>query len=135
MIQPQMRFKPRTDLERIYDAVNQNNFGRASFNVVEKQLKDLELNVSKKNPIFLDEESTPDFQEIGSNSPRMKKKTSISIKNMTLTECEPPKKTRLEKSKTKKTNINSEAKTIMSDLYFKTHFKGAAVIANQPKCK
>ena len=45
--QPQMRFKPRTDLERIYDSVNLNYYGKIEQGVINRQLKQLDLNVPK----------------------------------------------------------------------------------------
>lgn len=51
LIQPNMRFRARTDLERIYDAVNGYSLGRASKWILNRQLKDLDLNtaVNTKN--------------------------------------------------------------------------------------
>ena len=42
-----MRFKPRTDLERIYDSVNLNYYGKIDQGVINRQLKQLDLNVPK----------------------------------------------------------------------------------------
>lgn len=47
-MQPTMRFKARTDLERIFDVINDYNFGSADRAIVEKQLKSLNLNQFKK---------------------------------------------------------------------------------------
>lgn len=51
-LQPIMKFKPRTDLERIFDAINLNYYGKINRNLVNEQLKALGLvNVyNKKNP-------------------------------------------------------------------------------------
>lgn len=43
-----MRFKARTDLERIYDIVNSYSFGRAPKWIIKRQLKDLDLNFATK---------------------------------------------------------------------------------------
>ena len=40
-LQPIMKFKPRTDLERIFDSVNLNYYGRIDRNLVNQQLKSL----------------------------------------------------------------------------------------------
>ncbi len=42
-LQPIMKFKPRTDLERIFDTVNLNYFGKINKNLVNEQLKSLGL--------------------------------------------------------------------------------------------
>jgi len=47
-IQPNMRFRARTDLERIYDAVNGYSLGRASKWIINKQLKELDLYTAVK---------------------------------------------------------------------------------------
>ena len=51
-LQPIMKFKPRTDLERIFDSVNLNYYGRIDRNLVNQQLKSLGLVTvyNKKNP-------------------------------------------------------------------------------------
>ena len=51
-LQPIMKFKPRTDLERIFDTINLNYFGRINKNLVNEQLKSLGLLkvYNKKNP-------------------------------------------------------------------------------------
>ena len=42
-----MRFKPRTDLERVYDIVNGYKYGRVRKEILNKQLKNLDLNKYK----------------------------------------------------------------------------------------
>ena len=42
-LQPIMKFKPRTDLERIFDTINLNYFGKISKNLINEQLKSLGL--------------------------------------------------------------------------------------------
>ena len=51
-LQPIMKFKPRTDLERIFDAINLNYYGKIDRNVINEQLKALGLVTvyNKKNP-------------------------------------------------------------------------------------
>ena len=47
--QPTMRYKPRTDLERVYDALNGYNYDQASRDIIERQLKSINLYDFKKN--------------------------------------------------------------------------------------
>ena len=42
-LQPIMKFRPRTDLERIFDTINLNYYGKISKNLVNEQLKSLGL--------------------------------------------------------------------------------------------
>ena len=51
-LQPIMNFKPRTDLERIFDAINLNYYGKIDRNLINEQLKSLGLVTvyNKKNP-------------------------------------------------------------------------------------
>ena len=43
ILQPIMRFKPRTDLERIFDSINLNYFGKMDREIVNEQLRRLDL--------------------------------------------------------------------------------------------
>lgn len=58
-LQPIMKFKPRTDLERIFDTINSNYYGKIDRNLINEQLKSLGLvNVhSKKHPKLQNEYS------------------------------------------------------------------------------
>ena len=51
-LQPIMKFKPRTDLERIFDSINLNYYGKINRNLINEQLKSLGLVTvyNKKNP-------------------------------------------------------------------------------------
>ena len=53
-LQPIMKFKPRTDLERIFDTVNLNYYGKIDRNLINDQLKTLGLVTvySKKDDFF-----------------------------------------------------------------------------------
>jgi hypothetical protein len=46
--QPSMRYKPRTDLERIYYSVNEYCYGKVSKDILDEQLSKLNLNQLKK---------------------------------------------------------------------------------------
>ena len=58
-LQPIMKFKPRTDLERIFDTINLNYYGRIDENLIIEQLKSLGLLkvYNKKNPSHQNEYS------------------------------------------------------------------------------
>jgi len=48
IVQPTMRYKPRTDIERIYCTVNEYSYGKISKDIVNDQLSKLDLNNLKK---------------------------------------------------------------------------------------
>ena len=125
IIQPQMRYKPRTDLERIFEAINKNSFGRVNKNVIDKQLRGLDLNYAKKKGnMSKDDSQLIDYKTLQTldkinkydySEDRDSDRVSKSSKNFD----------------EKRKNMNVEAKNLMSDLHYKTHFKGATVIANR----
>ena len=46
--QPTMRYKPRTDLERVYDVLNGYNYDKVSCDIIDRQLKSINLYDFKK---------------------------------------------------------------------------------------
>lgn len=131
-----MRFKPRTDLERVYDSIIKQDFTRENDkNIIEKQLKDLELNFTK-NPV-LPQES--DVEEFDYNKTNTRKELTLRKFSEEFTMDKNKEKKResnipkpIKKTVKRKENLNNQAKNLMKDLHNKTHFKGASVIAYQP---
>jgi hypothetical protein len=134
-----MRFKPRTDLERIVEAINTNSFGRVGTSILNQHLKEYELGTVKK--------SSKRNEEISSNNSFDQRKIRIKT-NKKENEEENDKdhlsqKSFLENSKekrnrtaslklrllSKKNKANSIAKNVMSDLHRKTHFKATSVFS------
>jgi hypothetical protein len=126
VLQPIMRFKPRTDLERVYEEINKNSFGTANKNIVERQLKELDLNVAKTNDKNI-KDGNLDFDIIGSQE--MNKNNYETTIKEELKKEEQEKLKKANKYK-RKLDLNYEAKNLMKDLHNKTYFKGATVIAN-----
>ncbi len=127
VLQPRMRFKPRTDLERVFEEVNKNSFGRVDKSLIDKQLRELDLNVVIQPK---DEHELLDFQ------------TSQSLNKLTYSRPDIINRAENEKSANKKESkkphwnerrkiMNQEAKNLMSDLHVKTHFKAAATMATK----
>lgn len=135
--QPNMRFKPRTDLERIYETINQNTYNRADKNILDKQLRDLDLNVTKVHS-KREEEIIPDYKD---SSNYIYMRTIPNFENGDDSRQNITKRPKVNKNKSnkiknlynKKKEINSEARNLIKDFYIKTHFKGATVIASQGK--
>ena len=133
-----MRFKPRTDLERVYDMINGYKYGRAKRDILDKQLKIIDLFKYK-------------------NSNELKKKIKNEIKtesmssdsdneNITLNSNLKMKKNKLyfnpnsvdfkEKPWMKRIDLNTDAYKILNSYHYKTHFKAAREVAeNENKTK
>lgn len=123
-----MRFKPRTELERIVDALNHYNYNKKNTEIVKKQIKKLDLNTVKKLKVknlnklnyslytSSDTESSYSEEEgpgkIGQYRNKIIKKKEIKNKK---------KDSHFDKIKA----ANLSMRELMSDYHHKTHFKGA----------
>jgi len=114
LVQPQMRYKARSDLERIYDEVNKNSYGRANKEIIQNQFKMFDFNAAskKKNKVEDDQQGDESIDD--------RKNLMLKAKD------EKKQKTREQIKK----EMNLEAKNLMSEFHVKTHFKGASSIAN-----
>jgi hypothetical protein len=121
--QPNMRFKPRTDLERIYDAVNSYSYGRVEREVVDRQLMKLDLNVSRHRDDEIEFEEIPDYTI--SNYKKKKIKTE-SEKKQEVRQKILHDRREIKNKMHRKFVDNSDARQLMADLHHKTHFKGAS---------
>lgn len=163
IIQPEMRFKPRSDMERVFDELNASpSFGKLNYKILDRHLSKLNLN----KPIIDDQENYEDddlgeepddgyknlmkyaslqqkyFNTINTSSsmnengnafisPIHRNKTlsasgGLQVKTHGLIK-------KQYSSAQRNLKLNKEAKKIMSDLHFKTHFKATAEIASQGK--
>lgn len=123
ILQPYMRFRPRTDLERIIDVLNDRNKlrGNISKNILYNQLKKIELGFAKDVKSASVDGKSPDKRFstfINQRSPRKNLGQSPGKRS-------PPVELRRVHAD------NSAAKNILKDLYYHTHFKGAASLTNQ----
>jgi len=136
MKQPEMRFKPRTDLERIFEEINKNSFRKLDKNIIEKQLKTLEMinSTKKSNNESEQNNEIPDYKNAAvfkmdeffnddiSNKGEEKEKTEDNRI------AEKEKKVKFEKSRKKE--LNSQVKNLMKEFHNKTHFKGVSSMVN-----
>ena len=134
--QPQMRFKPRTDLERIYDSVNLNYYGKIDQGVINRQLKQLDLNVPKAS-LSCDINDDDNNKTLNNNKVGNADFPSHLIKD-TKREGEHDVKKKKTSKKVNKPKIlyrrplNRESKKIMNDFHYKTHFKALESLAINP---
>ena len=114
-----MRYKPRTDLERIFDAINKYSYGRSDKEIINKQLKNLALG----EPEISELEDEIDTIEKPVNSDN-----GEEIKNNLMTDANLV-QTHLSKRVKRKRVDNSDAKNLLKDYHNKTHFKATADIS------
>lgn len=142
VMQPHMKFKHRTELERIHDAINDYSFGRADKNVIRKQLKSMNMYKLKrlipKEEIIMysHKKSLSKKYDVekgkAQNDPSnfIKKRMEIieNLKEFIKKDESLLKAIGLDKKNSKKRFIdNSMSKYIMNDLHLKTHFKAASM--------
>jgi hypothetical protein len=133
ILQPTMRFKPRTDLERVYQAANEYSYGRISKEVIEQHLKALELNSVRRSS------STDNFLKLLEKRPQSsgsKNHSNISLPfidplgDQDTTENKDTKKLYEDPKKIRQQlkQANLDARRMMGDFHVKTHFKAAETI-------
>lgn len=138
LVQPFMRYKPRNDLERIFEAINSNSFGRITKKDIEKQiqtmleskrLEELKKAISEDHEIDFEDldyqdtitqiKTTPGFKRKINRGEKIRllRSTMNNLSNMNLI-----KKNQSSEQKQDKT----EARFYLNELHNKTHFKSAA---------
>ena len=133
IFQPTMRYKPRTDLERVYDILNGYNYNQASRDIIERQLKSINLYDYKKNSINEGgkEESRilkrPRFLSKSLQRKKKKRKNVNSLYKMNHVYYNPDKSSY--KPWQRREDLNTEAYGFLSSYHYKTHFKAAEEIA------
>jgi hypothetical protein len=146
IIQPEMRFKPRTDLERIYDMINGYKYGIARRDILDKQLKNMGL-FKYKNSNELKRKITKEIKsEIKSeikadNSNSSSENDGENENNHIHSHIEKinPGKSKLyfnpdtidykAKPWMKRTDLNADAYKLLNSYHYKTHFKAAKEVA------
>ena len=125
--QPKMRFKPRTDLERIVDSLNSYSYMKEYSKLVRKQLKNLEITSLKK--MTLKEESfESSTSELSSSFDEIRVKSDLSIDSNSISNSKKKEK----KKKKRKGRIlvyPNMAKQLLGEYHNKTHFKAATALA------
>ena len=132
--QPRMRFKPRTEFERIVDTINDYNYGKVNNDLIKKQLKNMELALMKKKLLKEKRNELSDSQSDSDNSSydnaNVKgNKHETSTERTSLNQS----KQSFYKSKGSSRILvdNSVAKKLMEEYHYKTHFKAAAQLADK----
>jgi hypothetical protein len=136
-----MRFRARTDLERIYDALNGDYMRKGDREVIERQLKNINLYNYKKPKEILreDAEDNDDYYQIKN----INESQSVSPHKKGIRNIYRPAHIYYDaginnrKKWARKDNLNTEAKEILNSYHIKTHFKAAEEVAeyNSPTKK
>ena len=127
--QPTMRFKPRTDLERIYDTMNSVSYGSVNKDTVNKQLKNLYLIERGKEHRMISSHEEDEISEKLIYQKKTDNLENFNINNSNVKFIQNPenvninKKEFVNKPSKRKFVDNSEARLLRKELYFKTHFK------------
>ena len=121
IMQPEMRFKPRTDLERIYDIVNGYKYGQAKKEILDKQLEKLDM-FRYKNRHELYRIMKEKIRESNMNNSNEQSNTDENDES-----------NKKDKSKPgiKREDLNIDALKLLSSYRtYKMHFKAAKEVAN-----
>ena len=143
ILQPQMRFKARTDLERIYDALNGDYMRRGDREIIERQLKNINLyNYKKPKEILREDAEDYDDGYYQVNNISENANTSATHKKGIRNIYKPARiyydaGINNKKRWARKDNLNAEAKEILNSYHIKTHFKATEEVAeyNSPSKK
>ena len=131
--QPTMRYKPRTDLERVYDVLNGYNYDKVSRDIIERQLKSINLYDYRKNSLTEGGKEErrnfkrPRLLSKSLHAKSKKKKNANSLYKMNNVYYNPDKSTY--KPWQRREDLNTEAYGFLSSYHYKTHFKAAEEIA------
>ena len=133
--QPTMRYKPRTDLERVYDVLNGYNYDAKSRDIIERQLKSINLYDYKKPGESIHNSDKKEKEEYSKSTrtlisksqrnPKRKKKFDLYKTNKIYYN---PKNDEY-KPWQRREDLNTEAYGLLSSYHYKTHFKAAEEIA------
>ncbi len=131
--QPKMRFKPRTDLERIVDSINEYNFNKINSDLVRKQLKILDLNYMKKKILKENQSNlSSSISETSSSYDEIRVKPETKTNNNSTDNKSMKSASQSNFYKSKRVLIdNSVAKQLMQEYHYKTHFKAASTLAEK----
>lgn len=149
IMQPQMKFTPRTDLERIYDNLIEKYSRINEKMIIERQIKSIDkLNFKTPKDLIKEKYNYNDIkneskemnneksenkeiksQKIDSNKISLKKKNKSGIFNLNKYFYNPKNNYSYQKLLTRKKNLNAEAVEMLKSYHYKIHFKAAEEIA------
>ena len=150
IFQPKMRFKPRTDLERVYDMLHLQSLKENDRQIVERQLESVDLLRFKKPKELLNTGINKDKNELSRNNGRKynilpnplieeqkkeleKSNNKVSVYGKSNIYFEP--KNNDNKLWARKENLNKEAIALLKSYHYKTQFKATEEIQFKIKKK
>jgi hypothetical protein len=133
MQQPALRFKPRTDLERIFDEINKNSFRKIDKEIIDKQIRIIDKANINQKPLIENSDEIPDYRDAPKDEEDYDDFDYLGLK-LVNDPLEEKKRLELEKKnkllKSRKKDLNLNAKSLMKELHNKTHFKGVTSLVN-----
>ena len=139
IIQPQMRFTARTDLERVYDVLNGDYIKHHEREIIERQLKHINLyNYRKPKDLLKGDKFDSSFNDEDAPNKLKNDKSPLkddAKKNKSIKNIYGPCNIYYEirnndrKAWARNSNLNTEARGLLSSYHFKTHFKATEEIA------
>ena len=135
ILQPTMKFTARTDLERVYDILNGDLMRNHERNIIERQLKHINLYNYKKpkellkiaNNSMNDDDLEAKKLEIMEEDEKKKHGSAKLIYGPSNVYYEAKNNDKM--AWARKDNLNLEARRLLSSYHFKTHFKATEEIA------
>lgn len=151
IIQQEMRFKPRTDIERIFEEINKNSSRALDKRILDSQMREIQSrksghsnesmfrikdrNNEKDKNIFPDKDNLD--KEISFSKENFNGEIDAYLNQLRLTKEEERRrkndKDKFKKLNNYKTELNQQAKNILNEFHHKTHFKAVSTIANYYK--
>ena len=132
--QPEMRFKPRTDFERVFDTVKESpNLNTVDNGILTRHLTKLDINkrIHSNNNNKFHKDKNDHVDLIYKKSP-VNENTNVNDKetnNKSISKSNELLRKRYDDTQ-KYLNKNSEAKKILNELHVKTHFKAVTEMSN-----
>lgn len=143
-LQIEFRYKPRTDLERIFDEINKNSFRKLDKRILDNHMREIQSRKShrstdsfhKMNKNYNNKDDNRSFDNEGSFFNENHNEIDEYLNDLRLKKEEEKKKMSNDKIKklyNRNKDLNQESKKILDELHHKTHFKAVSTIANHYK--
>ena len=129
-----MRFKPRTDLERVYDIINSYKYGQERREILDKQLKNLDMlkykNSHELNDLIKEKiKSQMSDKYLDNMNNSYDKIKSMEFDKNNKLYYNPRNINYKLKPWIKREDLNADAYKLLTSYHYKTHFKAAKEVA------
>jgi len=145
IMQEEMRFKPRTDIERLIEHINKNTSRKLDTKILDHHMREIRSRTSKRSNQSISKLNLNNKEENQFNENEYYEK-EFSLFNECNNEIDDylnklkiqkqeenkklNNKEKYRKLNNRKIELNQEAKNILNEFHHKTHFKAVSTIAN-----